>query len=424
MSSRPIVALLLTACVLGSVSPANAQSRRITGTGFVDEITLDRYGLTRRWYTQVPTLRLREKVLGLKLQEDLLFVATDKGVLHCLDAETGAIRWTQNVSSVPGEVFPPALTKNFVYVCSGSQYAQLDRASGQVIRTQTLPSAATSGPAANTRFCYVQTIENRIYAISLSPDPEDQDKQWPNKRKFTLPYSQWFFDAGSPLANSPIIYNDRVIFTSRNGVVFASVLDERKLYYRFIPGGKIIAPVSFRDRTLYVATVDNNLYAVDVVTGEARWRFPSGYPIYDRAVPFEKDVLLTPSGGGLFAVDDQTGFLRWISESATRVVSVSQDRVYAMTDAHRMLVIDREDGATVGSWFSPDFPLSAYNQTNDRIVQSTERGLVQCLAEKTNVTPFPHQSPPEEEPLPTLDTDSDVPDSEPSDADPSADEDF
>jgi outer membrane protein assembly factor BamB len=393
-------------------------------TGFVDEFTLNRYGVVRRWYTQVPTLRLRERILALKQQEDLLFAASDKGLLHCLDAETGAIRWSQSISSTPGEVFSPALTKTFVYVTSNSQASQLDRATGQILFTRKLPSAAISGPGANDNFAYVQTLNNRIWAIAVRPDPEEENKKWPYKRKFSLPAIAWFYDTGSPLKNAPIVLSDRVIFVAESGIVYACSLRERNLYYRFIPGSGIAAPVSFRNPNLYVATVDYNLYSVDARTGVSRWRFSSGYPIYRQPVPFENEVFLTPEGGGLFCLSDADGKPKWVNEKASRVIAVSQKRVYAMSPTQQLLILDRVDGAILGSWLSPDFPVSAFNQTTDRIFLSTERGLIQCLAEKENVTPYMHEEPlpetPEESPNP--DTPSDPPSDDASEPESPSDE--
>ncbi|MBY0586698.1 PQQ-like beta-propeller repeat protein [bacterium] len=370
-------------------SASVAEHRRVSG--FVDDLTLDRFGMTRRWYSQVPTLRLRERVLSLKQIENLLFAASDKGQLHCLESETGKLLWSQDVSNTPGEVFPPAITEKYVYVCSGSRLTQLDRATGQVIQSSSLPAAATSGPAANENFCYVQTINNFIYAIALKPSLDEEGKKWPYKRKYSLPYVAWFFNAGSPLFNPPILTNDRVIFAGQNGVVFASSLSQRNLYYRFITNAKLTAPISRRQRTFYVATEDYNLYAVNV-KGNLEWRFASGFPISRQPVPFETDIFLTPDGAGLMCVSQSEGKLRWINESARQVIGASQNRVYAMTSTMRFLIIDRADGTTVGSWFSPDFPIVAYNQTTDRLFQATERGLIQCLAERENITPFFHES--------------------------------
>lgn len=388
--------------IVAMVAPAAAESRGIIG--FVDDLTLKRQGMVRKWYVQIPMLRIREHVLSLKQQEDVLFVATDNGILHCLDSETGQIRWTQSVSDASGEVFPPALTKSFVFVTSNARMSQLDRQTGGIIQTKDLTSAASSGPGANEEFCYVQTVDNRISAIQLKPSADEALRKWPFKRKYTLPSVKWFFDAGSPLNNPPIVLHDRVLFTSANGVVFASVLDERSMYYRYIPGAAIAAPISFRDRTLYVATVDYNLFAVDAMTGETVWRFPSGYPIYRQPVPFADDVYLTPLGGGLFALDSANGSLRWVNESATRVVSASQTRLYAMNDTLRFFILDRKDGAILGGWPAYDFPISAYNQNSDRVYLATKDGLILCLAETANKTPFLHEPPPSEdapaEPLP------------------------
>jgi outer membrane protein assembly factor BamB len=392
MSKPHLLRVLAALCLVANVQAASAQ-RRPPILGFVDENTLERYGMTRRWFVQIPTQRVRERILALKQQEDLLFVASDRGLLHCIDSESGRILWTQTVSESAAQVYPPALTKEYVFVTSGTRLSQLERATGRIVMTTGLSSAASSGPGANETFCFVQTIDNRISAIRLQPDADEELRLWPFKRKFTLPHVQWFFDAGSRLANPPIVLRDRVLFTSANGVVFASTLDERSLYYRYIPGAPIAAPVSFRDRSLYVATVDYNLFAVDVISGKTKWRFASGYPIRRPAVPFAEDVYLTPEGGGLFALDNADGTLRWVNESPVRVVAVSQSRVYAMSSTHRFLVLDRKTGALLGGWPSNDFPVSAYNQTTDRIFLATERGLILCLAEKANETPYFHETP-------------------------------
>lgn len=386
---RPGLWVIVALAVASGHAPA--QSRGLIG--FVDELTLSRQGMTRKWYVQVPMLRVRERVLSIKQQEDLLFVATDKGFLHCLNAETGQILWTQSVSEAGGNVFPPALTGRYIFVTSGTRMTQLDRRSGGIVQTKDLDSAATSGPGANDEYCYVQTVDNRISAIQLSPSPDEALRKWPFKRKFTLPAVKWFFDAGSPLDNPPIVLPDRVLFTSANGVVFASVLDERSIFYRYIPGAPIAAPVSFRGKALYVATVDYNLFAVNVFTGETIWRFASGYPIYRQPVPFAGDVYLTPEGGGLFALDNADGSLRWVNESATRVVAASQSRLYAMNNTLRFLILDRKDGAMLGGWPAYDFPISAYNQTSDRVYLATKDGLILCLAEIANKAPYLHDAP-------------------------------
>lgn len=391
MRGRQILSLFALAVVIFAADPGVVAAQHRSVSGFVDDLTLDRYGMTRRWYTQVPTLRLREKTLSLTQREDLLFVSSDKGLLHCLDAETGQLLWSQAISDVPGEVFPPALTKNFVYMATGSKVSQIDRKTGQILFTLELPSAVTSGPAANEDYCFVQTIDNHISAIALKPDPDDASKVWPYKRKYTLPRISWFYDAGSLLSNPPIVIHDRVIFASANGVVYQSLISQRSLFYRFIPGSKISAPISYRAGTLYVATVNYNLYAIDMMTGEPLWRFPSGFPVTRQPVPFESEVFLTPDGGGLFSISNDDGIVRWVSDSVNRVVAVSQSRVYGMSWTNRFVILDREDGAVIGGWMSPDFPIAAYNQTTDRIFLATERGLIQCLAEAANVQPFLHE---------------------------------
>ncbi len=89
---------------------------------------------------------------------------------------------------------------------------------------------------------------------------------------------------------------------------------------------------------------------------------------------------------------------------------VSQKRVYAVTPpcGFSSSTVPMEPPSEAG--FSPDFPISAYNQTTDRIFQATERGLIQCLAERDNVTPYFHETP-----APATDQEAAPPDEEATD---------
>jgi len=63
--------------------------------------------------------------------------------------------------------------------------------------------------------------------------------------------------------------------------------------------------------TVYVGSGDGRLYAIDRVTGEARWRFDAGSPVDSSAAAAGALVVFQGRDGTIAAVDRATGTARW-----------------------------------------------------------------------------------------------------------------
>ena len=373
--------------VLGAVAgvallSSSALAQPAALKGFPSELELGRFGLTKSWHIQVPLARHRERVTSIKVRDGLLFVQSNLGLFHAIDAESGERFWTQNIQGVDSEVYPPAITEKYIYVTGGKTLQQIDRSTGRIRWIKTLPSLATSGPAANDEYVYVNTSEQRIYAISIDDGEE---------RTFTKRPIKWFYQANGDLQNSPVVLKDRVVFIASDGALYCMHLDEKKAHYRYYTQPPQAAPLATLSDWLYVATVDFNLYVVNLATGQTKWRFPSGFPIVSKPLPFFQDVFITPAGRGVYCLSNDTGEVLWFNQHLVQLVAVSQGHVYGIDRLGNFMIADRTNGHSVGSWPAPDFSISTDNQYNDRIYLSTPQGLVVCLHETQNKEPFLHQ---------------------------------
>lgn len=365
---------------------AAAQPRDLRG--YPDPTLLDRYNLKHRWTVQVPLVPHREKITSLKVREGLVFVQSNKGLIHSIEGETGRLLWTTTVAGIGGVVYPPALTDQFVYVSTGTTLSQLDRVTGQLIWQKEMPAAATAGPGANNEFVYVPLTDQRLYAFALNDD---------YNRVFTKRPIAWTYNVGESIVNPPVVLPDRVAFEGGNGILYAANLNKGDIFYRFYTYSRIAAPIATLNRIIYLATTDYNLYALDLRSGQIVWRFPAGFPITRRPEPFQEDVYVIPEGEGLHAIDNLTGQLKWVNPKVSRVIAVSQSNVYAATRYNDLMIVSRADGATRGRWPAPAFTISTDNQYTDRAYLATEDGLIICLHEKQNEQPYLHpQSPPKE----------------------------
>ncbi|MGL5097578.1 MAG: PQQ-binding-like beta-propeller repeat protein, partial [Planctomycetia bacterium] len=134
-TSGRLLAALLAGVVSSAATPsvvpsaALAQSSRAPGSiGVPDKLELDKLGLTRRWYNQLPLQERRESIKTMLMRDGLLFAESDQGLLHCMDAETGEKKWTTTVGAKAKLVFPPSVVGKFIYVTADDSLQQIDRA--------------------------------------------------------------------------------------------------------------------------------------------------------------------------------------------------------------------------------------------------------------------------------------------------------
>jgi outer membrane protein assembly factor BamB len=125
------------------------------------------------------------------------------------------------------------------------------------------------------------------------------------------PVLLWHF----PMADcaSPVALDRTVYAGSGDGHVYAIDMASGDERWRFETGGAVCSSPAIAGGTLYVGSADGFLYALNVVSGEQRWRvpLPDGYMSGDAAVV--DGVVYVGTGDGLFAVSATTGEELWRS---------------------------------------------------------------------------------------------------------------
>jgi len=78
---------------------------------------------------------------------------------------------------------------------------------------------------------------------------------------------------------------------------------------------EVAATPVVEDSTVLVGSRDHSFYALDAVTGQARWSYPTKGEIYDRAIASEGRVYFSSGDGFLYALELATGHLLWSFET-------------------------------------------------------------------------------------------------------------
>jgi len=109
----------------------------------------------------------------------------------------------------------------------------------------------------------------------------------------------------------------------------------------FKTGGSVVADLAADDDTLYVASTDSKLYALNRLNGRIRWQYYATAPLREGAVVTSDMVYQYDRGAGLAALSKASGdFNRrplWVAEDCTRLLAQDDRNAY----------LRRRDGAIV-----------------------------------------------------------------------------
>jgi outer membrane protein assembly factor BamB len=167
-------------------------------------------------------------------------------------------------------------------------------------------------PISFGRFLYVATDENRLYGIELTGGRLNMVIQTDNPIAATPAI-------GIPAAGEDV--DPLVVFPTNDGVMHAySALRTGTGVWEFEVGSSVRAPALIVDQSVYVASTDGHVHAIDLQSGRLLWRYPADpdesaeadseevVPAFNTAPAFFDGVLYVNSReGALHAIDAASG---------------------------------------------------------------------------------------------------------------------
>lgn len=168
----------------------------------------------------------------------------------------------------------------------------------------------------------------------------------------TLGTLQWSFKGTDARAvASPVVSDGTVYLASSDHNVYAINVESQQPRWIFETGNWVWANPVLSEDTVYVASMDHVLYGVDVASGDEIWRFSQAASALPAAPALVEGVLYLGSlNGGVYAVDAASGDLLWeaqVSGSMWATPQVKEGAVYFGTLDGTVHALDAEDGSMV-----------------------------------------------------------------------------
>ncbi|MBN1580562.1 MAG: PQQ-binding-like beta-propeller repeat protein [Anaerolineae bacterium] len=117
------------------------------------------------------------------------------------------------------------------------------------------------------------------------------------------------------------------------------------------PTKNAVAAPAIMGQTVYLASSDHNVYAVDIDTREARWIFETGNWVWATPLPAGNTVYVASMDHILYALDDETGRVKWTFEHPSSALptapTLAQDTLYLNALDGYVYAVDAETGKLV-----------------------------------------------------------------------------
>ncbi len=405
------------------------------GVPIIPETAAAQHGLARPWFTQAQVDRNRGKIEHLVLDDGTLFVQTDRGVLQTIDAETGRTLWAKEVGRRDFPSMRPAANAKMVAVINGSTLYILHRPTGRLLWERQVDGVPGAGPALSQSRVYVPMTDGLVLAYRLeavtdpavelgllNPESAEDAKALEARQLEAMRLQQ---DVKPPLACQsfgramvqPLVIRDNpaeewVAWPTDRGFLFAGRIegdsaDWFEMMYKLETGADITARPTFLppatqevtdSGVLFVPSQDGFLHAIREHDGTSMWRFSTGEPVLEPAVPIVDRVYVTTQLGGMYCVAVPTGQQLWWAPGIMQFIAASKERVYCEDRSGNVVVLHAQSGGRLDVIPAAGLPIKLMNLQTDRIYLAAESGLIQCLREIELEKPILHHPKPAPKP--------------------------
>lgn len=359
---------------------------------------LERVGLERQWFAVIPLVET-ERLVQISRTQDLLFAQTTYARIHAINAETGRLVWTASIGERSGFAMGIAANSWAVFGTNANVLFALDRGTGRKLWTTDLHTLPSSTPACDDSRVVVGMSNGMIIAHRLKYIDAKG-----NEHVYDTPAPLWTYHAGTAVRTRPLPAENLVAFGGGDKKAWVVMADEPTVMFRLSTGGQIGEGLgAYGTRTLLVPSADKLLYAVDLITAQLLWNFPSGAPIVQEPLVAGDDIYVINTAGELTSLDPKTGQPRWtVPTQGGQLVSVTPTKVYLRSYNLDLFVVDRGTGRIVidpaGSHLRAglnlrSFDMSIVNRFDDRMFFATHSGLILALREIGQARPHPLRDP-------------------------------
>ncbi len=279
------------------------------------------------------------------VSDGVVYIGTKQGEIKALEDggfESLKVKWTYCVrgpsqagdkcdTGLGGVYGAPAFGPQLVYVAGvdGTLYA-IEKETGKIgevgwslavkVKGADDPKPLIAGPVLDIQrnLVLVGSEDGNLYAFDARPKsviPRNSDGTPTDRMVWDQP-----FRTDGKIWSTPVVGAGTVYFGSHDNNVYAVDLDSGEEKWRFATGGVVAGRPLLFDGLVVAGSFDKNLYGIDATSGSLVWKVEGANWFWAGAVANERTIFAPSVDGNIYAVD-VNGNLLWKHNMGAAIVS-------------------------------------------------------------------------------------------------------
>lgn len=319
--------LLLGACGGGPSRPRALDATPIT----INDADWAKMGYRRDW-TGFPYVSARGRLTDIYAGPDIVIAQESGSAVSVLDARTGARRWSNILASRLTKFLSIRLGdyqgRRALIVSSEPDVFLLDPDTGNLLGRQSYEKVATAGPVVAGDILIYGTASGEVMGHYLRVN----DKLWG-------------FDMAGAIERAPVAIAGAVAAISRTGqVVFLDPATGSLIGLNRMFAGANTDPVAGKS-FLFVASLDQSLYAFEPGNARMMWRHRTGNPLTVQPTAHNGVLYCELADEGLTAFNQDDGRILWSNKDLRGTVIGMRSGRLLVWDGRRLASASPTNGA-------------------------------------------------------------------------------
>jgi outer membrane protein assembly factor BamB len=285
------------------------------------------YRLDWRGFASVPP---GNRVTSFQIGPDVLVVQENGTRVSVLEAQDGAIRWTNELANRLTRFTDARVQGDLVLATSETELIGLNLGTGHVTLRQRFPRVVNTPPMISGNVAVYGTASGEIVGHLLS-----------NGVKL------WGFQTPGSIEHGAVEVAGLAGVVSQSGDVVFLDPQSGTLYGRHSMFRGIESQPAAGDGAMYVASLDQSLYAFEP-GGTVRWRYRTEHALEAQPTFHNGAVYLEVPRTGLVAIDARTGRQRWAAGEVRGTVVAERNGMLVVFSRGTVTLVDPADGTIVG----------------------------------------------------------------------------
>ena len=306
-------------------------------------------------------------ISSYSLPKSSIYALGGSGQLICLNADTGAVRWKQQVGNSKQPSVGLGASNDHVAVADGTSIICLDSADGRILWTGRCSDGINTSPAVSENYIHVPLISGRLQTFPID--------------KFGVTsFSRVAY--GHP-SQRPLITEKHVVWTTESGHMNVAPLDRQTVAYRLKSHGGIVAQAASSKGYLYTGSLDGFVYGVKEDSGILDWEVATGQGITSAPATIGQDVFVVSGENKLFRLDAIEGTYpkAWQNPvpGIRQIAGFDSELVYCLTSSGQLVGINRETRSVSKNVVGTSIEMVLHNEITDRMYFGSKTGYIQCV---------------------------------------------